>query len=127
MCRNRQSGCEPNPLNRPIPSPLRTARLTVAALLCAGMSVSCVRADDTVVVGQVDPPAVEVNLGVLDTLESAAANPYPSIDTPAVQPLANGGSVLLIQPAEGYAPSIVAPAAETDTFTLPPLPEPAPE
>jgi outer membrane protein OmpA-like peptidoglycan-associated protein len=127
MCRNRQSGYEPNPLNRPIPSPLRTARLTAAALLCAGMSVSCVLADDTVVVGQVDPPAVEVNLGVLDTLDSSSTNTYRSIDAPAAQPLANGGSVLLIQPAEGYASSIVAPAAETDTFTLPPLPQPAPE
>jgi outer membrane protein OmpA-like peptidoglycan-associated protein len=101
--------------------------LTAAALLCAGMSVSCVLADDTVVVGQVDPPAVEVNLGVLDTLESSSTNSYRSIDAPAVQPVANGGSVLLIQPAEGYASSIVAPAAETDTFTLPPLPQPAPE
>jgi outer membrane protein OmpA-like peptidoglycan-associated protein len=91
------------------------------------MSISCVLADDTVVVGQEDPPAVEVNLGVLDTLESTSTNPYPTIDAAAVQPIATGGSVLLIQPAEGYASSIVAPDAETDTFTLPPLPEPAPE
>jgi outer membrane protein OmpA-like peptidoglycan-associated protein len=105
--------------------------MTAAALLCAAMSVSYARADDVVVVGQADPPAVEVNLGVLESLSADSAGTYPSIEPSAVQSGGNSGSVLLIEPAEGFAPSIVAPAAETDTFVMPsavpPLPEPAPE
>jgi outer membrane protein OmpA-like peptidoglycan-associated protein len=95
--------------------------MTAAALLCAALAATHPRADDTVVVGQVDPPAVEVNLGVLDSLSAAPAESYSSIEPSAVQSGGTGGSVLLIEPAEGYAASIVMPAA------IPPVPEPAPD
>ena len=114
------------PLNGPISSPLLAARAAAMALLCAGLAMSCALADGTVVVGEPEPDAVEVNLSALDGLTPSESNPYASIDAPAIP--ADGGSVLLIEPSGGYVPSIAAPEPAPDTFTLPPpLPEPAPQ
>ncbi len=116
-------------VNGPISSPIRTARLTLTSMLCAGLSVSCALAEETIFVGADEPPAVEVNMDVLDGLSDESAGTYSSIDAPAAP--TTGGSTLLIEPADGYAPSLVAPVPPpTDTFALPdaipPIPEPAP-
>lgn len=107
-------------------TPLKTAGLALAIALPAS-----VQAQETVIIGETTKPAVEVNLGVLDSLAPAPANPYPTLDAPAVS--AEQGSVLLIAPSDGYAPNLVAPTSGGDTFAMPsasaetpPLPEVAP-
>ncbi|MEM7122846.1 MAG: OmpA family protein [Pseudomonadota bacterium] len=108
-------------------TPLKTAGLALAIALPAAA-----QAQETVIVGETTKPAVEVNLGVLDSLAPAPASPYPTLDEPAVS--ANQGSVLLIAPSDGYAPNLVAPASGSDTFAMPsasaetpPLPEASPD
>ncbi len=108
-------------------TPLKTAGLALAIALPASA-----QAQETVIVGETTKPAVEVNLGVLDSLAPAPASPYPTLDEPAVS--ANQGSVLLIAPSDGYAPNLVAPASGSDTFAMPsasaetpPLPEVSPD
>ncbi len=88
------------------------------------------QAQETVIVGETTKPAVEINLGVLDSLAPAPANPYPTLDEPAVS--ADQGSVLLIAPSDGYAPNLVAPSSDTFAMPsasaeIPPLPEASPD
>lgn len=108
-------------------TPLKSAGLALAIALPAAA-----QAQETVIVGETTKPAVEINLGVLDSLAPAPASPYPTLDEPAVS--ANQGSVLLIAPSDGYAPNLVAPAGGGDTFAMPsasaeapPLPEASPD
>ena len=100
---------------------MRTSRLTLAALFCTGISVSCAIADDETTLGQADQPAVEVNLGVLDdVLSLEPSDDYqPSIDTPTIE-TTDSNQPAKVPPLPDEAPSI-------RTAKVPPLPEQPPQ